>query len=400
MHWRVSEAIMSSLRQIYLVTLMNLKSLPQRLGSSCVVVIGIAGVVGVLVSVLAISTSLAETMLNTARGDRVLVLADGARFEGGSFLPNAVVHTILAAHGIKRSADGKLAASAEMATAVNLPRNDDDSSAGVSVRGLAPAGLQMRPNIKLIQGRLYRSGIRELIVGLRAQQEFSGLEMGDVVGLQNSEWTVVGVFESGDLNESGLLTDATTLLSAYQRTSVNSVVVELEPDTSVEDFKTLLTDNSDLSVEVLTEADYYLRASENITQLLDIVSTVIGAVMAAGAVFGALNTMYSAISVRGVEIATLRAIGFGSSSVIVSVLVEALILALMGALLGAALAWLFFNGNLISMGGGSSVVVKLEVTVALLGTGILWACAVGLVGGLFPAVRAARLPIAAALREL
>jgi putative ABC transport system permease protein len=211
----------------------------------------------------------------------------------------------------------------------------------------------------------------------------------------------VGVFATGDVNESTLLTDAATLLSAYQRTAVNSVTVRLASEAAFDEFKTALTTNPTLSVTVERESDYYLRESQEAGQIFDIVTTFVGGIMALGAIFAALNTMYSAVSSRARDIATLRAIGFGASGVVASVLIEALLLALGGALLGAAIAWLLFNGNVVTLGDSiESVVIETRVTAALLGVGVAWACVVGLVGGLFPAVRAARLPVATALRAI
>lgn len=392
---------MNMFRQIGLVTLMNIRSIPQRLASSCVVVVGIAGVVGVLVSVLAMSTSLTETMSNTGSADRLLVMRDGANFESASFLPADVVQTILNTPGIARTDEGEIVASREMVTAVNLARKSDGSTAGLSVRGISELGFRVRREIKLIEGDLFRSGLREVIVGRAAQAEFRGLEIGDEVGLHDSSWKVVGVFESGDIHESGLFTDTTTLLSAYQRTSVNTVVVVLDSGTQFDEFEAALTDNTTLSVDIVLETEYYQRASESITAVLFFVTNIVGAIMALGALFGALNTMYSAVSARGAEIATLRAMGFGASGVVASVLAEALLLSLVGALVGAAFSWLFFSGNMISVGGTlSSVVFELQVTPQLLGVGIVWACAVGFLGGLFPAIRAVRIPIASALRQL
>jgi putative ABC transport system permease protein len=209
------------------------------------------------------------------------------------------------------------------------------------------------------------------------------------------------VFESGDSYESGMLTDVSTLLSAYQRSTVHSATVLLETADSFETFKDALTSDPTLSVTVMREPEYFAQQSESIARLMFFVTYVVGAIMAVGAFFGALNTMYSAVSTRSVEIATLRALGFGAVGVVASVLAEALLLALIGGAIGASVAWLMFSGNTISLGGPyGSVVSQLEITPALLAAGMVWAAAVGLLGGLFPAIRAARLPVATALRAL
>jgi len=222
------------------------------------------------------------------------------------------------------------------------------------------------------------------------------------VTLRDGRWTVVGVFESGrDANESSLMTDAATLLSAYQRTAVNSVTVRLESEGAFDAFKTALTTNPTLSVSVERETDFYRRQSQEANQIFGIIGIAVGVFMSLGAVFAALNTMYSAVSVRTREIATLRAIGFGGGGVIVSVLVEALLLALIGAAVGAAVSWVLFNGNSVNLGDSTgSIVFKMQLTPALLMLGVVLACAVGFVGGLLPAVRAARLPVSTALRAV
>jgi putative ABC transport system permease protein len=393
---------MSVFTQIAAVTAMNLRSIPRRLGSSCVVVIGIAGVVGVLVAVLGMTQSLSRTLVDTGRTDRAIVLRSGANSEVASTLLVDAVLTIKDAPGIARTPEGDIAASAEMIVAVNLLRKEDGTRAGIMVRGVAPEAFVVRPEIKLVEGRLFRPGLREMIVGRGTHTEFQGVDVGSEIGLRDSQWTVVGVFESGgDAHESGVLVDAATLLSAYQRTAVNSMTVLLDSEAAFEDFKAALTTNPTLSVSVEREDAFYERQSENASNILTLVAYWVGGIMALGALFGALNTMYAAVSARTVEIATLRAIGFGAGGVVASVLAEALLLALFGGLIGAAIAWLLFSGNTISMGGGvSSLVIQMQVTSGLLGVGIVWACAVGFFGGLFPAVRAARLPVATALRAV
>lgn len=393
---------MSTFTQIRTVTAMNLRSIPGRFGSSCVVVIGIAGVVGVIVSVLAMTQSLSRTLVETGRHDRAIVLRSGATSESASTLSVDAVLTIKDAPGIARSADGEAAASAEMVAAVNLLRKADGTRAGVTVRGIERAAFAVRPELELVDGRMFEPGLREMIVGRGAHAEFEGIDIGGRIGLRDSQWIVVGVFASrGDAHESGVMVDAATLLSAYQRTAANSLTVLLNSDAAFEDFKAALTTNPTLSVSVEREQAFYQRQSENAGSTLRLIAYFVGAIMALGALFGALNTMYSAVSTRTVEIATLRAIGFGAGGVVASVLAEALALALLGGLLGAGIAWLLFSGNTISMGGGiTALVFQMRVTPELLGTGILWACAVGLIGGLFPAVRAARLPVATALRAI
>ena len=393
---------MSVFRQISSVTAMNLRSMPHRIGSSSVIVVGIAGVVGVLLSVFALTRSLSDAVLATGSPDRAIVLRSGATGEFSSTLLVDAVATIKDAPGIARGEDGKPAVTADFVAAVNLFRKEDGARAGLSVRGVDPAVMAVRPEIKIVDGRLFAPGLRELIVGRSALQEFKDVAIGDGVQLRDGRWTVVGVFESGrDANESSLMTDSATLLSAYQRTAVNSVTVRLQSEGAFEAFKTALTTNPTLSVSVERETDFYRRQSEDANQIFGIIGIAVGVFMSLGAIFAALNSMYSAVSVRTREIATLRAIGFGAGGVIVSVLVEALILALIGAAVGAALSWILFNGNTVTLGDSTgSMVFDMQITPSLVVLGVLLACSVGFIGGLLPAVRAARLPVATALRAV
>ena len=245
--------------------------------------------------------------------------------------------------------------------------------------------------------------MREVIVGRTRQRQFRDIEIGKQILVRGAEWTVVGIFEShADPHEAELLTGAETLQSAFERNTFQSVTVLLESSDAFASFKAALTSNPALSVDVMREADYYLQQSQAFSRLLSIVAYLIGGIMAVGAVFGALNAMYSAISTRTVEIATLRVLGFGASAVIVSVFAESLLLAILGGAAGGCLAWLLFNGHAVSTTGGglTQLSVPLAVDLDLIGLGVLWACIIGMVGAAFPAIRAARAPLASALREI
>ncbi len=392
---------MSVLKQIRAVTAMNLNSIPRRLGSSSVIVIGIAGVVGVVVWTLGMTQSLSKTLVDSGRPDRAIVLRAGARTEVASSLAVDSVADHRERAGYRENFGGKCRRVGEMLAAVNLLRKEDGTRAGITVRGVSTEHVAVRPEIKIVEGRMFQPGLREMIVGRSTQAEFQGLEIGSRVGLRDSEWTIVGTFTTAAMRiESSVVVDADTLLSAYGRTAVNSMTVMFDPKPSTISRRALTT-NPTLSVSVERESDYFIRQSENSGQIFRIVTTWVSGFMALGALLAALNTMYTAVSSRTVEIATLRAIGFGASGVVVSVLAEALVLAVLGALIGAAVAWGLWSGNTMSLGGGvSSMVFEMRITPALVGTGIVWACAVGLIGGLFPAVRAARLPVATALRAV
>ena len=392
---------MSTLKQIGAVTTMNLGSLPQRLGTSLVIVVGIAGVVAVLLSVLAMATGFKKTVGNTGREDRALVLRGGSDSELASTVTRENVLTILDAPGVKLNAEGKAIGSAEAVVIVDLPRKGDDAASNVTVRGVGEQAMALRPEIQLTEGRMFKPGLNELIVGQSAQNQFKGLGVGQHIELRGTDWTVVGTFLSGgDSHESELLADGETVLSAYRRNLYQSVIVQLDSPASFEAFQKALVSNPQLSVDVKRERDYFKQQSEDLSKVLSYIAYIVGGIMAVGALFGALNSMYSAVSTRSQEIATLRAIGFGSTPVVISVMLEALLLSLIGALIGAALAWIFFNGNAVSTLGANftQVVFKLTVTPQLIALGIIWACVIGVIGGLFPAIRAARLPVATALR--
>jgi putative ABC transport system permease protein len=330
------------------------------------------------------------------------VLRSGSTNETGSSIGVDAAQTIMDAPGIARLPDGKPAASPEMFVSVNMLRKEDGGRSGIVVRGVTPAGIAIRTEIKLTEGRMFTPGLRELIAGRGAQTEFAGLEVGDEVMLRDGPWSVVGTFTAaGTAEESTLFTDSNTLMSGYQRNVYNSVRMKLESADAHERFSDALTTNPTLSVNVMTEQEYYRQAAQNVDSLFSVITYVVGVIMAIGAVFAAINMMYSAVSARSVEIATLRAIGFGAGGVVASVLAEAFVLAVIGAAVGAAIAMLLFNGNTVSLGGTvGSIVTEMRVTPALIGAGIGLACFVGFLGGLFPAIRAARLPVATALRAI
>ncbi len=392
---------MSALTQIASISALNLRSIPQRLGTSFVIIVGIAGVVAVLLSVLAMATGVMQTIANTGRPDRAIVLRGGSNSELASVLTREQANTIVDAPGVKRGADGKPIASAESLTLVELPTENGKSWANATIRGVGPAVLAVRPEMKIVRGRMFKPAVHEVIVGSKAQSQFDALGLGKRIAFANGDWEVVGVFESGgDRHESEIFGDAETMMSAIQRNAYQPITVQLESPASFEAFKTSLTTNPTLSVDAKRESDFFAEESKPISRVLSIVAYVVGGIMAVGALFGALNTMYSAVSARTREIGTLRALGFGSAAVIVSVFVEALALSLIGAILGSLAAWLFFDGHIINTSGGgiTQLVFALTLTPALIALGITWAAIIGLIGGLFPAVRAARLPVSEALR--
>jgi putative ABC transport system permease protein len=408
MRWRIDENIpMSALSEITAISIMSLRSLPQRLGSSSVVVIGIAAVVAVLVSVLAMSTGLVRTLQVTGPQKRAIVVRTGSSSEIVSLLTNDAVLAIASSAGIKKGIDGRPLISPEGLRIVNLLEKDGSQSSA-PLRGFTPDAIAVHPEFKIVTGRLFRPAVAELVVGKSAQRLYKGLDIGAQIILRGITWTVVGSFESGgSARESELIADARTLDSVYRRAnhvqSVQSVLVVLESGAAFQTFQDSISTNPRLQVDVATERDFGTQQSVTLGRLLSIIAYVVGGIMAVGAIFGALNTMYCAVSMRSREIATLRAIGFGPVAVVVSVLAEALLLALIGGAIGALIAWLIFNGRAVDTRGGGiagQLVFDLAVTPALVALGIIWACVIGVGGGLLPAIRVARLPVATALRAV
>jgi len=388
-------------KQLFAVIGMSLQTLPQRLGASSVIVIGIAGVVAVLVSVLAMGAGFRHTLADTGRPDRVIILRGGSDVELNSNLTRTDVDIISNAPGLAKDSSGKAVLSSELVTVVNVPKRDTGTDANVTLRGVGLKLTEVRPELKVVSGRMFRPAVRELIAGVGAARQFRGLGIGSMVHLRNADWTVVGTFTSnGDVHESELLAGVDTVGSSLERNGYSSAVALLTSPAEFSRFKDALTTDPQLKVDVQREPDYYAAQSKQLTQIINVVGTTVAIIMAIGAMFGALNSMYSAVAARGLEIATLRAIGFGALPVLLSVMIEALLLALIGGIIGASLAWLFFNGHSVSTLGGAfaQVVFELTVTPTLIATGVVWACVIGLLGGLFPALRAARLPVAEALR--
>ena len=393
---------MSAMGQISSISAMNLRSVPQRLGSSLVIVIGIAGVVAVVLSVLAMAIGVLSTISNTGREDRAIVVRAGSASDLSSVITRDQGLTIMDAPGVKKDAAGQAIASADTITVVDLPTRDGSSWANVSLRGVGPKLMELRPETQIIEGRLFKPAVHELVVGKKAMSQFPSLQIGKRIKVMTSEWEIVGVFASGDQRESEIYGDADTVMSAIRRNAYQPVTVLLESAAAFDTFKTALTTNPQLQVEVKRESDYFKEQSKTLTAILSVIAYVVGGIMAVGALFGALNTMYTAVSTRGREIATLRALGFGATPVVISVFVEAVSLALIGAALGAFAAWLFFDGHIVSTSGGqvAQIVFALTLTPGLVLVGVIWAFVIGLVGALFPAIRAARLPVATALRAV
>ncbi len=382
--------------QIIAICALNLRSIGARLGASLVIIIGIAGVVAVLTALLAMAKGFESTLGATGRDDRALILRGGATAELNSGLSTEQLQAIKDTRGL----DGPLQSSGELMVISEFASRARGGSVNVSLRGVEPSGFDIRPELRIIDGRRFEPGLQEVIVGMGALDQFAGVEMGSQVRFRGSDWTIVGVFETGDAHDSELWVDLATAQAAFGRGGVSSVLVQLESADRFDAFKEALKADPRLNVDVEREREYFSAQSSQFSNTIGVLAAVVGVIMSLGALFAALNTMYSAVSTRTVEIATLRAIGFANLPVTVSVIVESMALALLGGVLGALISWLLFNGYSVStLGAGfTQVAFQFQVSPQLMMRGLLIALALGFIGGLLPALRAARLPVTVALR--
>ena len=395
---------MNALLQVVLVVWVNLRTVPQRLGASLAAMVGVAGVVAVMVAVLSIGEGFRQTLATTGDDATVIVLRGGTDTEMNSVLTLDSTRIIADAPGILR-VDGAPVASSELFVIVDLAKKATGTDANVPLRGVQELAFEVRPRVRIVAGRRFEPGRNEVIVGIGAVEAFSGLDIGNELKFGNGIWTVVGHFSAaGTLPESELWADAKVVGPAYMRGEIfQSVYARLESAEAFQPFKDALTADPRLDVKVEREAEYYAGQSRYITVLVQTLGLLVAVVMGLGALFGAFNTMYSAVAARTREIATLRAIGFGAGPVVISVLAESLLLASVGAVVGAAGAYVAFNGfraATINWDTFSQVTFGFAVTPELMLLGIVYALILGTIGGLFPAIRAARLPVATALRAL
>lgn len=395
---------MNIIRQIIAVTWLNLRNLPQRVASSMVAVVGVGAVVLVFSAVLSMAAGLERTMQSAGTDNTAIIMRKGSTSELNSGLSNEQTLIIANAPGILKDGDAAVM-SAELYVVVDVKKRSTQSDANVPFRGIQAGAFDVRQNVRISQGRMFEEGKNEIVVGEAAQSEFAGLGVGETIRFGQSEWTIVGAFDAGgSVSESELWTDVRVLQAAYRRgNSFQSVRVKLESPESIETLRQALDEDPRIDPDVMTERDYYSSQSEGLVQFIKLIGYPLTVLMAVGAIFGALNSMYSSVSVRGKEIATLRALGFGPTAVLCSTVIESVLLALVGGLLGGMMAFLVFNGFQVSTLNGpsfSQVVFGFAVTPELLGQGMRAALIIGVVGGLFPAIRAARLPVATALREL
>jgi putative ABC transport system permease protein len=392
------------LSQTLAVSALSVRTIPQRAGSSAVAMIGIAGVVIVFVAVLSIAEGFRAAMADASAPDRAIVMRTGADSEMTSGLPGTEVQVIDQAPGLLR-VNNRPMASSELFVLVDLNKRSTGTAANVPLRGIGAEALEVRNEAHIIDGRMFQFGTNEAIVGRAANRQFSGVDLGSEFMSGNLRLRIVGVFEAnGSVGETEIWCDSHLIQGVYERgNSYQSVLAKLDSPAAFDTFKNWLTTNPQLNVQVQRESDYYAQQSQVMSSLIRGIGYTIAVLMGVGAVFGAILTMYTAVSTRTREIATLRALGFNTTSVIVSVLSESLALAAIGGAIGGALAFVAFNGyqtSTMNFSTFSQVAFAFQVTPRLLGMGLTYALIMGLIGGLFPAVRAARLPIPSALREL
>ena len=394
---------MKFLRQVLSITNMNLKNIMERSGSSIVIIVGIAGSVAVMVSLLAMAEGLNSTISSTGKEDRVIILREGASSELGSGVAMSDVDIVANSPGI-RSEDGKPLISAEVFSIIDLKKKGAVATSNLPMRGVQPESFKIRPEIEIIQGRNFNSGTSEVIVGRGAHDQYENVDIGDEIKVRDSMATVVGIFSSGgNVHESEIWADLATTQGIFRRgASASSMIIQLDDAKAFNDLGVYVESYPNLEFRVTREIDFYTDQASG-SELIKLFGQIVGYIMAIGAVFAALNTMYSAVSSRLVEIGTLRALGFNGSTVLMALMIEALILSILGGSLGAGIAYVLFNGYTVStLAGGSfsQTAFNFAVTGEVVGQGMTLAIIVGLIGGIFPAWNASRRDITEALRSI
>jgi putative ABC transport system permease protein len=384
------------IRQIFIVSALNFRNLGQRFWQSMVIVVGLAATIGVLLSMDSLSEGRLQGYLKAGDPGRAIVVSSGADSEPASTITRDMEKLIVVAPGIAKDDDGSPLTDPGINATLPVVRNDG-SAGNTTMRGVGPKALKVRPELKIVAGRMFQPGKREMVVGAAARAHYRDMQIGNTVAMPDGEWPVVGVYKSGDILEGQVLGDVEMVMAATHKRNFNSILVRLVTPDSLSTFKGAITSNPALSVDVERHTDWYKRFSAGFSGFLTAIAYAIGAIMAVGALFGCLNTMYAAVSTRGQEIATLRALGFGAFPVAMSVMLEAMFLSVAGALIGAGIAWLLFDGKEQVFGNN---VYTLTISPDGIGLGVVWACIVALLGGLLPSIQAARRPVAEALRAV
>lgn len=396
-------SLRSAFNQLVTVTAMNLRNLPARLGTSLVAIVGIGGVVAVLVSLLSMGEGFRAALDLSGRDNVAMILRGGSADELSSSFTREEYNVVVLAPGIVRDARGPVA-SGELYTIVDLPMRSTGTSANVPFRGVGARAVELRQNFRIVAGRMFQPGQNEVIVGRGVFAQFGNVDLGREVQWGSQTWRVVGVFEAGgSVSESEVWTDLVVLRGVYRRgNSVQIVRAQLTSPAALQTVKAALEHDPRVNVSVRSERAFYADQSRILLALIKYVGTTIAILMGIGAVFAALNTMYSAVSSRTREIATLRALGFGATPVVASVLLESAVLGMLGGVVGGLLVYFGLNGyqaSTLNWSSFSQLTFAFTVTPRLLLTGLWYALVLGLVGGLLPGIRAARLPVTTGLRE-
>jgi len=386
---------MNMLRQIVIVSSLGLRTLRQRLWQSLVIVVGVACVTGVLLFMLSMAEGMHQAALNYGDPRSVIVVSRGMIFENPSAIPRDQARIILNVPGIARAQDGSPLSDASVSTFVPTELRRNDAQGFIILRTFGKEGQALRPTFHLVSGRMFRPGTHELIAGVKAPFQFKGMALGDKVILPDGEWPIVGTFATGDLLDAQLVGDTETVMQSIRHNTYNTVTARLASPSAFAAFRRALTTNPILAVDVMRLPDWNALGSAGISDFFHLAIYGIGVILAIGALFGCFNTMYAAVESRSNEIATLRALGYGGFAIAVSVLLEAAMLSVAGGLIGASIAWALCDGEQTGFG---SDVFTLIVSPAMIGTAILWAIAVALLGGLLPSIQAARWTVSDALR--
>ncbi|HKQ46353.1 MAG TPA: ABC transporter permease [Rhizomicrobium sp.] len=386
---------MSAMRQIAIVSLLNFQNLRQRFWQSLVIVAGMACVSGVLLSLLSVTEGMQQAYQRSGDPRNVIIVSHGSLREDNSSIPRDQARIIMNAQGIARASDGSPLADSGFVTGIPVLSKKNGATAHVRLATFGKMGVTLRPTFHLVAGRMFRPGTHELMVGSMAQSKFKGMGVGDKVTMPNGQWPIVGMFATGDLLDGILVGDTEPVLQAMRHNSYNAVIARLEAPGTFPAFRTALTKNPALTVDVMRLSDWNMRTSADSAAFSHVLIYGVSIILAIGALFGCFNTMYAAVETRGREIATLRAIGYGSFPVALSVILEASALSVAGSLIGAMIAWSLYNGVQGDLGWD---LFKLTVSPAMFGMAILWAIAVSILGGLLPSLRAARWTVADALR--
>jgi len=383
------------LRQIIAVTSIGLRSLPQRLWESLVIVVGTGCVAGVLLSMLSIMEGMYQAGARAGDPRNAVVLQKNILFENSSNIPRSAASIIANAPGIARARDGSPISDASMIVFVPAQLRKNGTQAAMTLRSFGDKGAMLRQGFHMVAGRMFQPGKHELIAGAMANSQFAGVGLGDKVILPDGEWPIVGIFTTGGLLDGALVGDTGTLMPAVRHKSFNSVLVRLASSAAFATFRNALATNPSLSVDVMRMPDWITRGNADFNAYFRAVVYGVAAILGLGALFGCFNSMYTAVESRGREIATLRALGYSGLPIALSVLLEGAVLSVAGALIGAAIAWALYDGV---MSGFGSDVFFLTVTPPMVAIGIAWGIALALLGGLVPSLQAARWTVSDALR--